>query len=530
MRAGSFDTILARELLKAERMKATVVATLVGLVMLIGTVVFLFAGDTFAEMTDRPLLRFTMMGALLPLFGWELFMRAAASRAIEVGRALPRGLPYASVMLEASAPAVLLTVLSTFVDPISALSAPPVMAFGAFIVVSALRLEPRLSVFAGVVAAVSYGALVVALGGGAGAQGVLGQPVAYASRCVILMMTGVATAAVAHQLRGSIVESVESWEDRQRVVNIFGRYLTDDVVDVLLHSPDGLRFGGDKRAMTLMMTDLRGFSTFSEHLPAERVMALLNHYLAAMTDVIVEEGGTIDEFIGDAILVLFGAPIAQDDHAARAVRCAVRMQLAMGAVNEWNVQQGLPTLEMGVGVHTGEMVVGNIGGEQRSKYGVVGSAVNLTARIESYTVGGQVLVSESTAAEVAELRGRGELMVQPKGATGPVRLIDVGGIGSLDLPDEADALESLAEPLRVLLRVLEGKDGSAEAQPAEVVALSAHEALIHTAVVLRPYDNVVIGVGGGDAFAKVMSVDDGVRLRFTARDALAGKALSAALA
>jgi adenylate cyclase len=119
-----------------------------------------------------------------------------------------------------------------------------------------------------------------------------------------------------------------------------------------------------------------------------------------MVDVILQYEGTINEFIGDAILVIFGAPLWWPDHAQRAIACAVAMQLAMVSVNAQNQRDGLPEVEMGIGVNTGEVVVGNLGSHKRTKYGIVGTPVNLTARIESYTVGGQILISESTMYEV----------------------------------------------------------------------------------------------------------------------------------
>ena len=173
----------------------------------------------------------------------------------------------------------------------------------------------------------------------------------------------------------------------------FGRYTSDDIVGVLLDMPEGLKLGGEKREVTLLMSDLRGFTAMAERLEATEVVALLNHYLSAMVELIHHNGGTIDEIIGDAILVIFGAPLAMSDAAQRAVRCALEMQKGMRGVNEYNYQMGWPEIEMGIALHTGEVVVGNIGSTKRSKYGVVGRTVNLTARIESFTVGGQVLVS-----------------------------------------------------------------------------------------------------------------------------------------
>ncbi|MBT3269152.1 hypothetical protein HN371_18555 [Candidatus Poribacteria bacterium] len=210
--------------------------------------------------------------------------------------------------------------------------------------------------------------------------------------------------------------------------SIFGRYLTDEVVESVLSDPEGLDVGGGKRTVTILMSDLRGFSTMAETMDPEQVVLLLNNYLGSMTDVIHRWEGTIDEFIGDAIMVLFGAPVWTDDHASRAVQCALEMQRAISGVNARNLSLGLPTVEMGIGVHTGDVVVGNIGSEKRAKYGVVGNAVNLAARIESFTDGGQVLVSEDTwrlVANVAEPAGT--RTVQPKGLMSPITLYELKG-------------------------------------------------------------------------------------------------------
>src|SRR4029079_2938668 len=134
--------------------------------------------------------------------------------------------------------------------------------------------------------------------------------------------------------------------------------------------------------------------------------------------------------IGDAIFVLFGAPVWQEDDAQRAVACAVAMQLAMTSINEQNREEDLPEIEMGIGVHTGQVVVGNIGSPERMKYGVVGSHVNLTSRIQSYTTGGQILISEATRQEVGQILKFGKQSeVKAKGIEHPISLFEVLGIG-----------------------------------------------------------------------------------------------------
>ncbi|MBN8564172.1 MAG: DUF3365 domain-containing protein [Leptolyngbya sp. UWPOB_LEPTO1] len=210
---------------------------------------------------------------------------------------------------------------------------------------------------------------------------------------------------------------------------VFGRYLSDAVVGTLLDQPTGLKLGGDRRTITILTSDLRGFSTLSERLPPEKVIEILNLYLEDMAEVINQYQGTIDEFMGDGILVLFGAPLSQADDALRAVACACAMQLTMGLVNEKLQALNLPQLEMGIGINTGEVIVGNIGSEKRTKYGVVGSSVNLTYRIESYTQGGQILISEQTRQALGQnVQIMGEKQVHPKGFENPITIYDVYGI------------------------------------------------------------------------------------------------------
>jgi adenylate cyclase len=268
----------------------------------------------------------------------------------------------------------------------------------------------------------------------------------------------------------------------QFIRKTFGRYLSDDVVAGLLETPHGLALGGEQRTVTLLMSDIRGFSAVSERLGPEQVVLLLNRHLGAMAEVITRYRGTIDEFIGDAILALFGAPLAGPDDAARAVACAVEMQLRMAAVNEENRRDGLPELHMGIAVNTGEVVVGNIGSETRAKYGVVGSPVNLTARIESCTLGGQVFVSEATRATVgATLEVGARMTLDVKGFEAPIAFYEVHRLGApfnIELPERREALLPLASPLRLRFSILEGKHISDQGYEGQLTHLGSHEAEI----------------------------------------------------
>jgi adenylate cyclase len=274
----------------------------------------------------------------------------------------------------------------------------------------------------------------------------------------------------------------------------FGRYLSDDVVDNLLDAPEGLRLGGEKREITIMMSDLRGFTALSEAYSAEQVVMLLNNYLGAMTDIILHYGGAIEEFLGDGILVLFGAPQRREDHAGRAVACALAMQRAMTEINDSNAAQGLPMVEMGIGLNTGEVIVGNIGSQRRTKYGAVGRQVNLTGRIESLTVGGQVLISAATLAAVnAELRIDGESLIDLKGVKGPVCVYEVGGIGApydIQLERNVTPLIQLANLMPLTYMLLEDKAAAGERQRGALVRLSNQEAELLSDEMLAPMTNI----------------------------------------
>ena len=176
----------------------------------------------------------------------------------------------------------------------------------------------------------------------------------------------------------------------------FGRYLSDDIVDQLLEAPEGLELGGDLREVTIMMSDICGFTSLAEHLPPTDVVSLLNRYFEPMTNIIFEHDGTIDEFLGDAILAVFGAPRTREDDPERAVRCALAMRDAMQAVNEANEVAGLPALSQRIALNTGTVIAGNIGSEQRAKYGCVGHAMNVTSRIEGQTDTDEILIAAAT--------------------------------------------------------------------------------------------------------------------------------------
>jgi class 3 adenylate cyclase len=222
-------------------------------------------------------------------------------------------------------------------------------------------------------------------------KGVYGEPVPEKGRDEI------------SQLIHSFNMMTEGLKERDRIADTFGRYMDPDIARELMRSPEAVRLGGQKREVTILMSDIRGFSAIAESLTPEQTITVINRYFSSMIEEIRKHRGIIVDFFGDGILTFFD-PLDGELEAttARAVRCALAMQRAAEALNSENERRGLPQLQTGIGVHVGMVVVGNVGSETRAKYGIVGSAVNITQRIESQAAGGEILLSESAYRKIVD--------------------------------------------------------------------------------------------------------------------------------
>lgn len=183
----------------------------------------------------------------------------------------------------------------------------------------------------------------------------------------------------------------------------YSRFMPEYVVQQLLENPNSFRLGGANQTITILFADIRGFTTLAEGENPERVVALLNQYFSAMSEIIFEHGGTLDKYIGDGLMALFGAPTATPYDARNAVNAAVAMQRRLLTLNPELLEQGYSQIAIGIGLHTGEATVGYIGSEQRSEYTAIGDAVNLASRLESNTVGGQILISSECAKAAGDI-------------------------------------------------------------------------------------------------------------------------------
>jgi adenylate cyclase len=229
---------------------------------------------------------------------------------------------------------------------------------------------------------------------------------------------------------GRVFALVESTVREQRRRERLGRYFSPGVVELLEKREAGGE--GETAEVTLLFADLRDFTLLTADRSAVEVVRQLNDFHEAMVAVLFAHGGTLDKYLGDGVMAYFGAPVAQADHAVRAVRCALAMQDALAALNRVRQAAGSPPLRLGVGIHTGSVVVGDIGARLRREYTAIGHAVNVASHIEQQTkaLGVPILVSEESRRAIGDalaLRSAGE--VEVKGASGPVRLFAPGVTG-----------------------------------------------------------------------------------------------------
>ncbi|MDH4321521.1 MAG: adenylate/guanylate cyclase domain-containing protein, partial [Desulfobulbaceae bacterium] len=221
----------------------------------------------------------------------------------------------------------------------------------------------------------------------------------------------------------------------------FGHYVSPQVVNKLMAHPENLALSGEEKTLTVLFSDIRGFTSISEQMESSQLALFMNRYLTAMSAVIMEFGGTVDKFIGDAIMAIWGAPLDDDDHAANAVRAALVMMARLRQLDPQWEAEGLPAVNVGIGINTGVMSVGNFGSNERFDYTVLGDAVNLGARLEGSNkeYGTNINISEYTREAIGDrFFCRFIDMVKVKGKHRPVKIYEPLCEGE---PDEALRLE-----------------------------------------------------------------------------------------
>lgn len=338
--------------------------------------------------------------------------------------------------------------------------------------------------------------------------------------------------AVDLQAAREIVHLNEQLKSRNELLyQIFGRYFSDEVVEMIVNHPEGAVIGGEKRELTVLMSDLRGFTSLSEELEPEEVTGLLNLYFEKMGEAIRQYHGTIIEFLGDGILAVFGAPLSSACQTEEAIAAAITMQNCMGEVNAYCTRKKYPTLEMGIGIHRGEAFIGNVGSEKMMRYNVIGKVVNECSRIESYSVGGQILISgEGLASISCPVEVHNEMEVMAKGIQKTITASEIIGIGGnyqlMVANVEFDVLTPVGGWILFNMYPIEDKRIQEESIPARLTQFSWKRAVVELEdfqAELQVYSDVEIFAAGPDGkavftgvYAKVVKRQfDRVTLHFT---------------
>ena len=280
----------------------------------------------------------------------------------------------------------------------------------------------------------------------------------------------------------------------------FMRFAPQQLVQEVVLEGKELMLGGDRREVTLLFSDLRNFTHFAEQTRPEEVVQILNVHFDAMVRIISDHGGYVVDFLGDSLFAVFGAPQSDPNHAFQAIKCALTMQLTRQRLNDELAAPHLPRLEMGIGINSGSCVVGNMGSQVRIKYGVVGHAVNLAARIETFTVGGQVLISEASRLLVEDLVSvSGPFEAYGKGVEGAMQIWEVRGLRhepDLTLPPTVPGLTPLSQPMPVPFRLITGKQIAPELYQATITKLSEAGAALVTDLSLDDFTAIQIQLPG----------------------------------
>jgi adenylate cyclase len=272
----------------------------------------------------------------------------------------------------------------------------------------------------------------------------------------------------------TVYRYVTEEREKKKIRGAFQYYLTASVVNEILKDPSKLKLGGDKKHLSVMFSDIRGFTSISEKLSPEELVRLLNEYLTAMTDIVFKYDGLLDKYIGDAIMAVFGAPLDQPDHAFRACRTALEMMSELRRLREKWATEGRPDVNIGVGINSGDMVVGNMGSEMRFDYTVMGDSVNLASRLEGTNkeYGTNIILSEFTYEIVKdEFVCRQLDAVRVKGKKRPVRIFELLG----DINDAPQWQEFLVRFEAGLAKYREGKWDEAIAAFGRVLQLKPED-------------------------------------------------------
>lgn len=419
---SAFARALAAEIFDSERLRARVLVIMLAGLLVVELIATFFLHEYIQHFTTHPFSPWVPLYVFGPFLAYESVVLFVLLRLVQRGWQPPAFARYANAVIETSLPTVLLGVINHFTNPEIAFAAWPPLLYFIFILASTLRLNFALPMFTGFVAAAEYvGLAFYLLPIDMASHEPVMTPMYHLSRATLMLLAGAVAGAIALRLRRKFEDAAEQAAARERVTNLFGQHVSPAVVERLLGRGHGE--AGELRNVCVMFLDIRDFTAHARrHLP-EEVVSYLNEVFAFMIEAVDRQGGIINKFLGDGFMAVFGAPL-DDPQAAQHAVAAARDILA--EIDRRGLAKGPWPLRVGIGLHIGQAVTGDVGSPRRKEFTVIGDTVNFASRLEQLTKenGSRLLVSEAVAKAV-------------NGAAGPAT------------PLGATPIKGYAEPLQV---------------------------------------------------------------------------------
>ena len=391
-----FERELTREVLRTELLRVRALV-MTGCVMMIFLTAIYLVDPAVVNRVWQGAEGFSeIYGILIGFILFEVWVHSQIRRNLKLDRDLPVIRRYIGALMETSLPTVILILQIRSMGPSQALGFVVPLIYFIFVILSTLRLDFWLSTFTGFVAAAELFIVALIYDPASGS----GEPQTYfhAVRSTIILICGVLAGAVGAQLRRQFAASIAAATARDRVTNLFGQHVSPQVVEQLMAAGTGA--ASDLRHVAVMFVDFRGFTAGAQSRTPQEVVDRLDGAFAVLVDILDREGGIVNKFLGDGFLALFGAPLEASDAAHRAVAAGRGMLTAMDRIN---AETSWP-LRIGIGIHFGEVVAGNIGSPRRKEYTVIGDTVNFASRLEALNkeFGSQLLISASVREALGE--------------------------------------------------------------------------------------------------------------------------------
>jgi adenylate cyclase len=377
---NKFEKEFSKEILLNERFRLYIIAAIFLIIVFYLLILLFFFKDIFKQYFggQNPLYWVIWILGFFALR--SLIVRKVWNRWLSKNKKLPEILRYFNSFLEVSIPTIIIIIISLESQSVVILLSPVVFLYFIFIVLSTLELDFKLCLFTGLIAAIEYiimGIYYTSQFIVPADMSILGEPIFYAGKGAILLITGILAGMVAKQISNRIISSYKSLDERNNIEKLFGQQVSPEIVDELINSK--YEITSKRRFVCIMFLDIRGYTPFTEGKKPEKIIRFQNDIFGFMIEIINKHHGIINQFLGDGFMATFGAPVSTENDCQNAVNAALQIS---NDLNEKIEEGKLPEIKIGIGLHAGEVVTGNVGTSTRKQYSVTGNVVILASRIE----------------------------------------------------------------------------------------------------------------------------------------------------